>query len=52
MSDPLLQGDDWKTIFDGKRMIYGGFKFRFCGFDTKIEPDLTRRWLRATSGAR
>jgi uncharacterized protein YbaA (DUF1428 family) len=26
MSDPRLQGDDWKTIFDGKRMIFGGFK--------------------------
>jgi uncharacterized protein YbaA (DUF1428 family) len=25
MSDPLLEGDEWKTIFDGKRMIYGGF---------------------------
>jgi uncharacterized protein YbaA (DUF1428 family) len=25
MSDPVLQGDEWKTVFDGKRMIYGGF---------------------------
>jgi uncharacterized protein YbaA (DUF1428 family) len=25
MSDPILQGDEWKTVFDGKRMIYGGF---------------------------
>ncbi|MCA1490895.1 DUF1428 domain-containing protein [Sinorhizobium alkalisoli] len=26
MADPRLQGDEWKSIFDGKRMIYGGFK--------------------------
>jgi uncharacterized protein YbaA (DUF1428 family) len=25
MSDPLMQNDDWKKIFDGKRMIFGGF---------------------------
>jgi uncharacterized protein YbaA (DUF1428 family) len=25
MADPRLQGDDWKSIFDGKRLIYGGF---------------------------
>jgi uncharacterized protein YbaA (DUF1428 family) len=25
MSDPILQSDDWKAIFDAKRMIYGGF---------------------------
>lgn len=26
MSDPRLQGDEWKSVFDGKRMIYGGFE--------------------------
>ncbi|MDM9628752.1 DUF1428 family protein [Rhizobium sp. S152] len=26
MADPRLQGDEWKEIFDGKRMIYGGFE--------------------------
>ena len=26
MADPRLQGDEWKSIFDGKRMIYGGFQ--------------------------
>ena len=26
MADERLQGDDWKDVFDGKRMIYGGFK--------------------------
>ncbi|KQV64445.1 DUF1428 family protein [Rhizobium sp. Root1220] len=25
MSDSRMQGDDWKAIFDGKRMIFGGF---------------------------
>ena len=25
MADPRLQGDEWKSIFDGKRMIFGGF---------------------------
>ncbi|OCJ05021.1 RNA signal recognition particle [Rhizobium sp. AC44/96] len=25
MADPRLQGDEWKAIFDGKRMIFGGF---------------------------
>ncbi|NLS04572.1 DUF1428 family protein [Rhizobium sp. P32RR-XVIII] len=26
MADPRLKGEEWKTIFDGKRMIYGGFQ--------------------------
>jgi len=26
MKDPRLAGDTWKEIFDGKRMIYGGFE--------------------------
>ncbi|MCA1439694.1 DUF1428 family protein [Ensifer sp. IC4062] len=26
IADPRLQGDEWKSIFDGKRMIYGGFE--------------------------
>lgn len=26
MADPRLHGDEWKSIFDGKRMIYGGFE--------------------------
>lgn len=26
MADPRLQGDEWKFVFDGKRMIYGGFE--------------------------
>ncbi len=26
MADPRLAGDDWKQVFDGKRMIYGGFQ--------------------------
>ena len=25
MDDPRLQNDDWKDVFDGKRMIFGGF---------------------------
>ena len=25
MADPRLAGDEWKQVFDGKRMIYGGF---------------------------
>jgi len=25
MEDPRMQGDEYKTVFDGKRMIYGGF---------------------------
>ncbi|WP_265517058.1 DUF1428 domain-containing protein [Nitratireductor luteus] len=25
MADPRLQGDGWKDVFDGKRMIFGGF---------------------------
>ncbi|MXN49881.1 DUF1428 family protein [Shinella sp. AETb1-6] len=26
MKDPRMQGDAWKEVFDGKRMIYGGFR--------------------------
>jgi uncharacterized protein YbaA (DUF1428 family) len=26
MADERLKGDDWKDVFDGKRMIYGGFE--------------------------
>lgn len=26
MADPRLAGDGWKEVFDGKRMIYGGFE--------------------------
>lgn len=26
MSDERLKGDAWKDVFDGKRMIYGGFQ--------------------------
>ena len=26
MDDPRLAGDQWRDIFDGKRMIYGGFQ--------------------------
>lgn len=26
MADPRLAGDGWKDVFDGKRMIYGGFE--------------------------
>ncbi len=26
MADARLQGDEWKDVFDGKRMIYGGFE--------------------------
>lgn len=26
MADARLQNDDWKDVFDGKRMIYGGFQ--------------------------
>jgi uncharacterized protein YbaA (DUF1428 family) len=26
MADERLKGDEWKDIFDGKRMIYGGFE--------------------------
>ncbi|WP_421592989.1 DUF1428 domain-containing protein [Shinella sp. M27] len=26
MADERLKGDDWKDVFDGKRMIYGGFQ--------------------------
>ncbi|MFP3544651.1 DUF1428 family protein [Rhizobium sp. SIMBA_035] len=26
MADPRLEGDKWQMPFDGKRMIYGGFK--------------------------
>ncbi|MCR4268510.1 DUF1428 domain-containing protein [Nitratireductor sp. ZSWI3] len=25
MADPRLKGDGWKEVFDGKRMIFGGF---------------------------
>jgi uncharacterized protein YbaA (DUF1428 family) len=25
MADPRLQGEEWKSVFDGKRLIYGGF---------------------------
>lgn len=26
MADPRLAGEDWKQVFNGKRMIYGGFQ--------------------------
>lgn len=26
MADPRLAGEQWKEVFDGKRMIYGGFE--------------------------
>ncbi|MDX3977180.1 DUF1428 domain-containing protein [Shinella sp.] len=26
MADERLTGDQWKNVFDGKRMIYGGFR--------------------------
>ena len=26
MADPRLAGENWKQVFDGKRMIYGGFE--------------------------
>lgn len=26
MADERLKGDDWKGVFDGKRMIFGGFE--------------------------
>lgn len=26
MADPRMQGDEWKDIFDGKRMVWGGFE--------------------------
>jgi uncharacterized protein YbaA (DUF1428 family) len=26
MADERLKSDDWKDVFDGKRMIYGGFE--------------------------
>ncbi|MCF3641839.1 DUF1428 family protein [Rhizobium sp. TRM95111] len=26
IEDPRLSGDEWTTIFDGKRMIFGGFQ--------------------------
>jgi uncharacterized protein YbaA (DUF1428 family) len=26
MADERLKGGDWKDVFDGKRMIYGGFE--------------------------
>jgi uncharacterized protein YbaA (DUF1428 family) len=26
MEDERLKGDDWKDVFDGKRMIFGGFQ--------------------------
>ena len=29
MADERLQGDGWKDVFDGKRMIYGGFEALF-----------------------
>ena len=25
MNDPRLDGEEWKDVFDGKRMIFGGF---------------------------
>lgn len=25
MADPAFQEEEWKDVFDGKRMIYGGF---------------------------
>ncbi len=26
MKDPRMQGEEWKGVFDGKRMIFGGFQ--------------------------
>ncbi len=26
MADPRMQGENYKDVFDGRRMIYGGFK--------------------------
>lgn len=26
VADPRLQGDEWKSVFDGKRMVFGGFE--------------------------
>ncbi|WP_048648334.1 DUF1428 domain-containing protein [Nitratireductor soli] len=26
LADARLQGDEWKQVFDGQRMIYGGFE--------------------------
>lgn len=26
MADPRLAGEEWKQVFDGRRMIYGGFE--------------------------
>lgn len=26
MDDPRMKGDDYETVFDGKRMIFGGFE--------------------------
>jgi uncharacterized protein YbaA (DUF1428 family) len=26
MADPRMQGEEYKTVFDGKRMIFGGFE--------------------------
>ena len=26
IADPRFSGDEWKEVFDGKRMIYGGFE--------------------------
>lgn len=26
MADPRMQGEEWKAVFDGQRMIYGGFQ--------------------------
>lgn len=26
IADPRLDSDEWKEVFDGKRMIYGGFQ--------------------------
>lgn len=26
MDDPRMKGDEYKSVFDGKRMIFGGFK--------------------------
>jgi len=25
MADPRMDGEEWKNVFDGKRMIWGGF---------------------------
>jgi len=26
MADPRMDGEQWKGVFDPKRMIYGGFR--------------------------